>query len=122
MGEIKILQVLSHLILTRLVKNCLLIAKCKHWQWHWQSKLIYQLFHGSIMHKIGYSEIVHEHQLLFAWLGRLDCPISVAKISIEIKKNHTLAYMIPNFVFALKIDIVLLSLHARQKGFLHCTD
>ena len=52
-------------------------------------------------------DIVRERQLLFARLKRRDRPISVAEISEEMRENHALADMAPNFISALKTYIVL---------------
>ena len=52
-------------------------------------------------------EIVHELQLLFAWLRRLDHSISIAEISEEMRQNRASADMAPNFISALKTYIVL---------------
>ena len=63
---------------------------------------------------------MHEYQLLFAWLRRRYRPISVAKINEEMRQNHALADMAPNFISALKTYIVLFSDHAEALDLTEC--
>jgi len=52
-------------------------------------------------------EILCERQLLFTRLRRLDRLICVAEITEEIRLNHALADMAPNYISVLKTYIVL---------------
>ena len=52
-------------------------------------------------------------QLLFAWLKKMECPISIAEICKQLRENQTILDMAPNFISALKMYIVLPSSTAR---------
>ena len=55
------------------------------------------------------ADITRERQLLFAWLKRMECPISIAEICKQLRENRAILNMAPNFISALKTDIILTS-------------
>ena len=50
-----------------------------------------------------------EALIKFTWPRNLDHPTSLAEISEEMRQNHVLAHMAPNFISTLKTYLVLLS-------------
>ena len=59
--------------------------------------------------------IVHERQLLFAWLKRLNCPILVTEITKAMRLNQAFADTAPNFICVLKTYIFLPSSECKDK-------